>query len=63
MINSITFKIIVLICCLILAFLVGVSIKDNNGKIFPSIKDEKCQDGICPEPDNWDGNKNLKERR
>ena len=22
-----------------------------------------CQDNICPMPDNWDGNKNLKERR
>jgi hypothetical protein len=56
MINSITFKIIVLICCLILAFLVGVSIKDNNGKIFPSVRDE-CKNGICPEPEDWKGDK------
>jgi hypothetical protein len=55
MINSITFKIIVLICCLILAFLVGVSIKDKNDKIFPSVKDEECQGGIYPEPEEYKG--------
>jgi hypothetical protein len=30
---------------------------------FPSVKDEECQDNICPMPDSRDGNKNLKERR
>ena len=73
--DSILLRILIFIfCCLIglgMVNLVGSrskkeiipSTKVENDKIFPSVKDEKCQDGICPEPDNWDGNKNLKERR
>ena len=73
--DSILLRIIIFIfCCLIglgMVNLVGSrskkeiipSTKVENGKIFPSVKDEECQDNICPIPDNWDGNKNLRERR
>jgi len=65
--DSILLRIIIFIfCCLIglgMVSLVGSrskkeiipSTKDKNGKIFPSIKDEECQDGICPEPEEYKG--------
>ena len=73
--NEILLRILIFIfCCLIglgMVSLVGSrskkemipSTRVENLKKFPSIKDEECQDNICPMPDNWYGNKNFRERR
>jgi hypothetical protein len=67
--NEILLRILIFIfCCLIglgMVNLVGSrskkemipSTKVENLKKFPSIKDEECQDGICPEPKDWKGDK------
>ena len=57
--NIILLRIIIfLICCLIglgMVNLVGSRSVSSKKEITPSIKNEECQDNICPEPDNRDG--------